>query len=274
MHSRTWTVMALVMAAAPLLGAADVARATDDSWCREGRDWGGDRDRVRHCEVREASWRAAGVVKADARPNGGVHVKGWDRDEVRLRVRVTASAPTAEEARSLASQVRVETDGGVRVSGPESRGREYQWSASFRLDVPRTGEVDLQADNGGIHIEDFSGRARFTTTNGGLHLDRVGGDIQGRTTNGGVHVELSGSEWNGEGLDVSSTNGGVHLEIPSGYNARLETATVNGGVHSDIAATSAGRRGRSGGRIETDLGRGGQLLRLTTTNGGLHISQE
>jgi hypothetical protein len=180
-------------------------------------------------------------------------VKGWDRDEVRLRVKVTAMARSAEEARAIAQQVKVETEGGVRVTGPENRSRDHQWSASIRLDVPRGSEVDLQADNGGIHIEDFSGRAKFNTVNGGIHLDRVGGHLAGRTTNGGVHVNLSGSEWEGEGLDVTS---------------------VNGGLHSDIPATSHRRRGHSGARIETDLGRGGPLLRLTTTNGGLHISQD
>jgi hypothetical protein len=106
-----------------------------------------------------------------------------------------------------------------------------------------------------------------------VHLERVGGHLEGRTVNGGLHVNLSGSEWEGEGLDVATTNGGVHLEIPGGYNARLETGTVNGGIHSDLPVSDR-KRGRSGGRIATDLGRGGPLLRLETTNGGLHISQE
>jgi hypothetical protein len=272
MHSTTWTLMALLTAAAPAAGAADVRLAADDSWCREGGDWNG--RRARHCEVREASWRAAGPVKADARPNGGIHARGWDRDEVRLRVRVTATGATTEEARALAAQVRVETDGGVRVTGPESRTQDRQWWASIRLDVPRHAELDLVADNGGIHIEDFSGQARFGTVNGGIHLSGVGGHLEGRTVNGGLHVSLSGTEWEGEGLDVSTTNGGVHLEIPAGYNARLETGTVNGGVHSDLPLATGRRRGHAGGRIETDLGRGGQLLRLPTTNGGLHVSQE
>jgi len=109
--------------------------------------------------------------------------------------------------------------------------------------------------------------------NGGIHLDGVGGQIEGATVNGGLHVALSGSAWQGEGLDVSTTNGGVHLEIPAGYNAHLETGTVNGGVHSDLPVTT-GRRGRSGARIDTDLGHGGRPLRLETTNGGLHISQD
>jgi hypothetical protein len=271
MNSRTWTLIAVVSAVAPAAGAADMRLVADDGWCREGRDGSG---RARHCEVREASWRAAGVVKADARPNGGIQVKGWDRDDVRLRVRVTATGPTTEDARALAAQVRVETGGGIRVTGPENAGRDRGWWASLRLDVPRQAELELEADNGGIHIEDFAGRASFSTVNGGIHLAGVGGQLQGRTVNGGLHVSLSGNEWDGEGLDLETSNGGVHLEIPSGYNARLETATVNGGVHSDLLVPTGRRRGHSGGRIETDLGRGGRLLRLITTNGGLHIETE
>ena len=273
MHSRTWTVIAVVLAAAPAAGTADMRVVSDDAWCREGRgDWHGGRGR--HCEVREATWRATGLVKADARPNGGIQVKGWDRDEVRARVRVNATGATVEEARALAAQVRVETDGGVRVTGPETRSRERQWWASIRLDVPRDAELDLQADNGGIHFEGFSGRATFSTVNGGIHLEGTGGDLRGTTRNGGLHVKLVGSEWEGEGLDLTTTNGGVHLAIPADYNARLETATVHGGVHSDLPATSGRRRGHSGGRIEAELGRGGPLLRLMTTNGGLHVSRE
>jgi len=201
-------------------------------------------------------------------------VKGWDRGEARLSVRITALADTAEEARAIASQVRVVTDGAIRATGPESGDGDRQWYASFRLDLPRDADFDLQADNGGLHLEGVNGHARLSTVNGGIHLDGVGGKVEGSTSNGGLHVNLSGSEWQGEGLDVRTTNGGVHLEIPEGYNARLETSTVNGGVHSDLPVSGGRGRHRSGGRIETDLGRGGATLRLTTTNGGLHVSKD
>jgi len=102
-------------------------------------------------------------------------------------------------------------------------------------------------------------------------VELVGGHIRGETVNGGIHLELTGSAWQGEGLDLRTTNGGLHLEIPGDYNARLEASTVNGGVHSDLERTRHGRR--RGGRIATDLGRGGQLIRLETTNGGLHIAE-
>lgn len=181
-----------------------------------------------------------------------------------------ATAAAEADARAVASQVQLETAGTVQVSGPEPR-RGRSWYASFKLDVPRAQALRLQADNGGLHVSGLEGDLDLHTINGGLHLDRVGGHVQGETVNGGIHLELAGSEWQGEGLDLRTTNGGLHLEIPGDYNARLEASTVNGGVHSDLASARPGRR--RGGRIATDLGRGGQLIRLETTNGGLHIAE-
>jgi hypothetical protein len=85
-----------------------------------------------------------------------------------------------------------------------------------------------------------------------------------------VHLALSGDGWNGEGLDLRTTNGGLHIEVPAGYNARLQASTVNGGVHGDVGRRTRGTHGHT---IETDLGRGGALLKVATTNGGLHLNR-
>lgn len=268
MRSTIWRLLALAAIAAAPLSAGQPRRVSDEQWCRE--DGGGWRERARHCEVREMTLGAGGVLAVDARPNGGIQVEGWDRNEVRLRVKIVATADTDDAARALASEVRVDTSGTVAASGPESSQRR-QWYASFRLDVPRGQALKLRADNGGLHLSDIDGDAELNTINGGLHLDRVAGHIVGETVNGGIHVELAGSEWQGEGLELRTTNGGLHLEIPSNYNARLEASTVNGGVHSDVPSAHRGKR--RGGRIAADLGSGGPLLKFETTNGGLHIAE-
>ncbi len=267
MRSKSWRLLVLAaLVAGP--SQAQEPRVVDDArWCREDGGW---REGARYCEVRETTLAASGVITVDARPNGGIEVRGWDRNEVRLRVKIVATAAVDKDARALAGQVHLDTTGTVQVSGPERRGG-HSWYASFKLDVPRSQALRLQADNGGLHVSDLEGDLDLHTVNGGLHLDGVGGHIQGETVNGGIHIELAGSEWQGEGLDLRTTNGGVHLEIPGEYNARLEASTVNGGVHSELASTRPAKR--RGGRIAADLGRGGQLIRLETTNGGLHIAE-
>jgi hypothetical protein len=257
--------------ARPVAAGSSSSRGWDRNWCGDGDDHFG---RARHCEVREIALSAGGPFQVDGRPNGGVCVRGVDAGEARLLVKVEATAPTEEDARALVAQVRIETQGTVRAAGPERSGQGRSWSVSYRLEVPRRSDLRLEADNGGLSVEDVVGSLELQTVNGGLHLDGVGGRVHGQTQNGGLHVELSGEEWEGEGLDLRTTNGGVHLSIPSEYNARLETGTVNGGVHTDLPVTGQvrGRRGHgAGGRIETDLGRGGRLLHLETTNGGLHV---
>jgi hypothetical protein len=254
-------------------GAPSFEGSSDGDWCDDDDERFGS---ARHCDVREITLPASGAYNVDARPNGGVRVRGVEGGEARLQVKVTATAETQEEARALAGRVRIETAGTIRAAGPERSGHGRGWSVSYRLEVPRRSDLRLEADNGGLSVEDVVGRLEMQTMNGGLHLDGVGGRVHGQTRNGGLHVSLSGEEWEGEGLDLRTTNGGVHLTIPAEYNARLESGTVNGGVHSDLPVTgrvTGGRGHRPGGRIETDLGRGGSLLHLETTNGGLHVGR-
>lgn len=283
MSVRPLALLAAWALAAPALAQAPQLRVVaDEDWCNDEYS---DQDRSRTCTVYEASWAGGTPISVDARPNGGIHVQGWDRNEVRLRAKVVTRADDEAGARQLASQVRVLTGGAIRAEGPEHEGGRRSWWVSYRLDVPRSTSLKLESTNGGIHLADVEGDLVFTTMNGGLHLKNVAGHVTGRTTNGGIHLDLGGSEWRGQGLDLTTTNGGVHLSVPRSYNARLDVATTNGRVHGDALPAPTddegeeaghGRRWKRSARKTVDvvLGSGGPLLRLRTTNGGVHVDHE
>jgi DUF4097 and DUF4098 domain-containing protein YvlB len=137
--------------------------------------------------------------------------------------------------------VQVQTGGGrVSSSGPDPSRREW-WSVSYPINVPRKNDLELNARNGGIIITGVNGNIRFDTTNG-------------------------------DGIDVETSNGGVTVAVPEGYNAQLETRTVNGGFRSDIPITIQGELSSRRG-ISTQLGSGGPMVRVRTTNGGLKIGR-
>lgn len=230
-------------------------------------------DRPSYCEVREETIATGAVnpLDVDAGQNGGIRVRGWDRPEVHMRARVTASADTDAEARQLVAGIRIVTGGGtIHAEGPASRG-EGGWAVSFELDVPRTAILTLHTRNGGISIAEFQGTATFTAVNGGVSLSDIGGDIHGSTTNGGVKVDLSGDRWDGAGLDVETTNGGIQLSVPEHYSAALDTATTHGRVSIDFPVVV---NGRINNHIETTLGAGGAKIRAVTMNGGVHIRRK
>jgi hypothetical protein len=217
--------------------------------------------------ARDLTLPASAALTVDARPNGGISVTGEDRRDVQVRAVVHAWARDDAEAARVANEVDVRTDGVLRAEGPDSDSRAG-WSVSFEIRTPRDIDLSLETQNGGIALESIHGDVDFETVNGGVTLNGLAGNVRGNTTNGGVTARLTGDTWDGVGLDVATTNGGVHVSVPDGYSARLDASSVNGGISVGFPVTVQGRIGRE---ISTTLGRGGPLVRVRTTNGGVRV---
>jgi hypothetical protein len=267
--SITLVALALLSVAAAAAAAAQERERTPEEWLRRCREWSDNDDRVRHCEVRDATIpRPSGRLSVDGRMNGGIAVRGWDRSEVLVRAKIQTWAETEAEARRLAAAIRIRTDDG-RVAAQESEGaRRSGWSVSYDVYVPRRSDIDLRTHNGSILVDGVQGRIDVDALNGGVSFRNVQGELRGGTTNGGVSLTLDGDRWVGDGVDLETTNGGVTIFVPERYNARLETGTVNGGMHIDFPVTVQGMIGR---RLTTTLGSGGPLIRVRTTNGGVNL---
>lgn len=239
----------------------------------DSRDGGNSRQK-RACEIRESRMPAVSKLVVDGRQNGGVEVKGWSGNDVLVRSKVEVWAPeSAGDPARMFGQINVQTAGGsVRADGPDF-GRERGFAVSYEIFVPHRMALDLKAHNGGISIRDVSGEIRFDAVNGGVNLTRLAGDVKGSTKNGGLKVDLDGPRWDGSQLDVRTTNGGVNLSIPTNYSARLETSTVNGGMNVDYPVTVSGRL-RLDKELSVNLGSGGSLIRVATTNGGVSIRKK
>lgn len=176
----------------PLEIALPVQAAGDEDPCADVDGWGNG-DQARHCETREATL-PAGPLAVDAGPNGGIHVEGWDQDDIQVLAIVTTHAHAEERARALASEVDVQTAGNrVRADGPSRSGGEG-WSVSYRIHVPRQNDLDLEAHNGGVSIAGVGGTIRFKTRNGGVRLADLSGSVRGRAQNGGLNVSLGWSD--------------------------------------------------------------------------------
>ena len=256
------------------LAASAAFAQTDNSRyslaCRDEDNYNDDA-RARHCRIKEQTLPAmGGTLNVDGMKNGGISVKGWERNEILLRYRLQTHAPTQAQADALASQIRVTTTGGqIRAEGPEQNG-EARWDVGYEIFVPRESNLSLQTRNGGISLSDVRGRINFEAQNGGVSLKNLGGNVTGGTTNGGLNVVLTGSNWEGEGLNVRTTNGGLSIREPDNYSAHLETGTVNGGLNVSPSIAEVTPKMK---QLSLDLGSGGTNLRIHTTNGGVSIKR-
>ena len=234
--------------------------------CDNGYD-----SRARHCDLREQSTAAVGLLDLDAGSNGGAMVKGWSRNEVLVRARVEGWGDNEAEAKAIASQVYVDASGGrVQARGPQGLNRAG-WSVSFEIFVPQATSVSVKTRNGGITISDVRGNLKFEATNGGVHLSRVAGEIVGSTVNGGVNIEFAGTTWEGNQIQLTTRNGGVTFSLPENYSAHFQTETGNGSLRSEFPLNI--REERESHSHDFIMGGGGPLIHVTTGNGGVTLKR-
>jgi DUF4097 and DUF4098 domain-containing protein YvlB len=271
MFRNNWLKTALVLMAMLCAVSASAMAQTERKEKGLNCDNRWNSDRASHCVIKEQTIPAAALIAVDGKKNGGVTIKGWERNEVLVRAQIQTWAETDSEALGLANQIRIETSGAnIHAVGPEMRDR-YGWGVSYEVFVPRNSNLSLKAHNGGIGVNDVRGQIEFDAHNGGVSLRRLAGSVKGQTRNGGLSIELDGARWDGEGIDVRTTNGGVSLTMPENYAARLETGTVNGGMKIDFPVTVQGEIKRE---LAIDLGGGGAKIRAMTTNGGITIKRK
>jgi hypothetical protein len=262
------TCVAFGLAASAVFAQADNSRYS--LACRDQDNYGDD-SRARHCEIKEQTLQATGgTLNVDGMKNGGISVKGWERNEILVRYRLQTHAQTQAAADNLASRIQVTTSGGqIRAEGPEQN-EDARWDVGYEIFVPRQSNLSLRTRNGGISLTDVRGQINFEAGNGGVALKNLGGNVTGETVNGGLRVELTGSNWDGEGLNVRTTNGGLSITVPDNYSAHLETGTVNGGL---VVSPSIAEVTRKTKQLSLNLGSGGTNLRIHTTNGGVSLKR-
>jgi DUF4097 and DUF4098 domain-containing protein YvlB len=245
------------------------SQAASSDWCRDRDDTNRNSRSEQFCEVRPVTIAAPSTLDVDT-SNGSIAVIGSSRRDVMIEARVVTQGDTLDDAKSLAKDVKILTDGGrVRAEGPQSSGRRG-WSVSFRIQAPTRQNTTANSSNGAVTLTTLEGMLRAETNNGAVHATDLAGDVRLTTSNGAVQVALSGTTWSGAGLEATTSNGALHVDMPRDYSAHVTARTGNGSINIDRPITVSGRIGRD---IDTDVGKGGPTLRFRTGNGSLNIRQ-
>ncbi len=149
------------------------------------------------------------------------------------------------------------------------------------------GSLDAQTSNGALDLTDVNGEAMVRTSNGRIHIENLKGPLQARTSNGSVTATLAAAngpvrlDTSNGGVEltlppkfsndvrVSSSNGPITLHLPSEIAAHVLARTNNASVTSDFQVRMEGQFRKS--RMEGDIGTGGPLLDLTTSNASIRL---
>lgn len=172
---------------------------------------------------------------------------------------------------NIAGEARLQTsNGGIRVRSHEGNLDARTSNATIDLDGV-IGNFLGRTSNGAIHVEGLEGSFTGTTSNGSIkgriRKLKPGQPMKAETSNGSIDLALA--DYAGQSLDVESSNASVTLHIPAGANADLRASTSNGSIECDLPLTETGMASKT--RLEGKLGKGGNPLRVSTSNGSIRI---
>ena len=273
---------------------------------------------------------AAGAMQTEARPAqtdktipvargarltlvnfaGEVNIRGWDRDELRVRAR---HAPRARvDVHS--------TPAGVRISASTARGVvglvAYEISApawmpltieghyssvavegmqsdvaveTVRGDVSVKGGASISARSveGAVAVEGATRRVSASSVDKGVTVTAARGDVAAETVNGPIaltridasaveattvngSITFEGTAAAGSQHRLTTHNGNVTLSLPENTHATFAVRTYNGSFSSALGTTREGEATRGGRTIHT-LGNGSAGFAIETFAGNIRL---
>ena len=210
--------------------------------------------------------------------NGDVHIRAWDRNEVKVDAVKRAYSPqrlseVTIDVNSSADSVIIKTKYPERNLTFETRNRENNpASVEYTLTVPRGASINsAELVNGSLDIEGVKGDVRVSLVNGELKAGGLGGEVKLSTVNGTQEVNVTTLD-EAKSLTLNSVNGPIVLIVPSGANAQVRASTVHGAITNDFGLTV--NEGQYVGRDLTgQIGSGGPRIRLNNVNGSIAIKR-
>ena len=229
------------------------------------------------------------AIKIEVQVSGGTASVRSTRPEGtrgNMGVRYTIRVPRRTALGEIAS-----SNGSIQASDIEGAANLRTSNGSVRASRIN-GDLRIETSNGGIHLADLAGGVHVHTSNGGVEVKQVRGTVEAVTSNGGMNVDLSESK-PGEPVRLVTSNGGVQLTMGSMSSNPVHAATSNGGITLQMPSTANARvravtsshdrvtsdfdvrreGAESKSRLEGQIGSGGPLIDLTTSNGTIHLKK-
>jgi DUF4097 and DUF4098 domain-containing protein YvlB len=177
--------------------------------------------------------------------------------------------------------LRASTSGGdIRLS--QVNGDAVASTAGGDVKVGKvTGSAKLTTAGGDVECQGATGTVEATTAGGDLKLAAISGALTARTAGGDIVADLVPG---GKDSSIETAGGDIQISLPANVSARVEAVIHVEGrwsrakeeyeIRSDFTAASHGAdEGAREIRAVYQLGSGGPLIRLETTNGNITINK-
>jgi len=195
--------------------------------------------------------------------SGSIVIEAWDQPKAEVKV--------IRQGSDRGGQVFfANSKGSLSVRTAQGRGGP---EVRYQIKLPQEmGRVTLASQNGSIKLSGVSGQIFVEGANGSIELADVKGVAKVQTANGKIKALLE--EASDAPMEFVAANGSIDITIKSDFDADLEANTVHGSINLDDQFGITPQRELVGARARGQIGKGGQLLKISTVNGSIRLAKQ
>ena len=181
------------------------------------------------------------------------------------------------------------SNGSIRVEDIEGNARLETSNGAVRI-RKLAGRLDVRTSNGSIEGDEVASDAVLRTSNGPIRLTQASGSMDAATSNSSINarfaklspqkplrfgssngsIDVAFEALAGNELRASTSNSSITVRLPASVNAQLRADTSHGSITSDFNVTvRSGTMGKD--HLEGQIGEGGPLVQLSTSNGAIRV---
>ncbi|MDT8303159.1 MAG: DUF4097 family beta strand repeat-containing protein [Sedimentisphaerales bacterium] len=215
---------------------------------------------------------APGSILALENEVGSITIDGQDVTNCDVTAAITVKAPTEEEAKELARQIKIELEQNgdtltVKTTKPRQK-RRRSISINFKIVVPKQTALQISSNVGEIHVSNITEDIKAQTDVGKISCKEISGDIDLKVDVGKVNVVYSKTASAACNVTIRTDVGSIDITTPPECSAAVQANTDVGSISTDMPLTIKGRVGKN---LQGTIGAGEGKLSLMTDVGSIRI---
>ncbi len=234
-----------------------------------------------------------GTVTVVGAPKGSIKVEGWNRNEVDFSADIEWQAETEADLDQLVrvNNFAFDDDGDhIRILTTGTHDREFMkrsaknfpkrllnlpWKADYRLRVPSSTDVEIDAGHGPVSLAGVEGALRVNATESETSLSLTGGTVSVTIAAGNVNLSIPVKSWRGGGAEIRIAAGILTVDLQPGFNGDIDVDVLRAGkiVNSYETLMSREKPGITERTIRGRAGSGGAYFRFTVGDGVISLKK-
>ena len=232
-----------------------------------------------------------GTITIIGAPKGSIKIEGWQRNEVELAADIEWQAESEADLNLLAplNNFAFDEDADhLRIITTGTHDRQFMkraaksfpkrllnlpWKIDYRLRVPASADVEIDAGHGPITFSGVEGALRINATESETALTLTGGTVAVTIAAGNVNLSIPVRSWRGGGAEIRIAAGLLNVDLPPGFNGDIDSDVLRNGkiVNGYEGLATREKPGITERMIRGRAGAGGAYFHFTVGDGVITI---